>query len=259
VTTWDANAKTRLGGTSLFWKGSMAEVQLWDRMISATEVFDLSDPIKVSKVAEWRMEEIGPGPAFDGSGFAHDLTFYNGALIPASGAGQNGTGLRLDGVDDYAAPGEAVLYTDQSFTVSAWVRIAANTSFETFLAQEGTAGQTNPGFIVYYDNANNQWKLKMYASPTADETTVTLAAGTATTPTAYHHLVGVFDAQRLELRLYVDNTLLVTRAMNAAWTPWNATGRFLIGSGQGGASPAFADMDEIRVYQGVVTDVTRIP
>lgn len=259
VTLWDANGNVRLGGFSSPFKGSLAEVQLWDRMISANEVFDLYDPIKVGKVGEWRMEEIGPGPAFDGSGFAHDLTFYNGAVIPASGAGQTGTGLRLDGVDDYAAPDDPVLYTDQSFTVSAWVRVTAATTFETFLAQEGTAGQTNPGFIVYYDNSNNQWKIKIHASPTADETTVTLAAGTATTPTSYHHLVGVFDAQKLELRLYVDNTLLVTRAMNAAWVPWNSTGRFLIGQGQGGASPAFADMDEVRVYQGVVTDVTRIP
>ena len=259
VTMYDGNGPLRLGGVTQPFKGSMAEAQVWDRMISATEVFDLYDPIKVSKVGEWRMEEIGPGPAFDSSGLAHDLTFYNGALIPASGAGQSGTGLRLDGVDDYAAPSEPVIYTDQSFTVSAWVKVTATTTFETFLAQEGIDGQTNPGFLVYYDNSNNQWKIKMHASPTADETTVTLSAGTATTPTSYHHLVGVFDAQKRELRLYVDNALVVTRAMNAAWAPWNSTGRFLIGRGQGGASPAFADMDEIRVYQGVVTDVTRIP
>ena len=45
------------------------------------------------------MEEDGPGPAFDGSGFAHDLTFYGGARFRRAGRAA-GTGLRLDGVDD---------------------------------------------------------------------------------------------------------------------------------------------------------------
>jgi hypothetical protein len=48
------------------------------------------------------MDEVGPGPAFDASGLGHDITFLGGASIPASGAGQSGTGLRLDGASGYA-------------------------------------------------------------------------------------------------------------------------------------------------------------
>ena len=80
------------------------------------EVFDLVDPISVGNVGEWHMDEIGPGPAFDASGMARDLNFYGGAEIPASGAGQSGTGLRLDGVDDYVTPDVPVLLTNQSLT-----------------------------------------------------------------------------------------------------------------------------------------------
>ncbi|MFG2059757.1 hypothetical protein ACGFI9_37690 [Micromonospora sp. NPDC048930] len=81
-------------------------------------------PVDGRKVAEWHFDEVGPGPASDASGMYHDLTFYGEAVIPASGAGQTGTGLRLDDVDDYAAPDDGqVLNTDQSFTVSAWVRL----------------------------------------------------------------------------------------------------------------------------------------
>src|SRR6185436_8261823 len=118
------------------WAGAISEVQIWNRVITAAEVFELSDPILVGCVGEWHMDEVGPGPAFDASGLAHDLTFFNGALIPASGAGQSGTGLRLDGVDDYAAPDAQVLHTDQSFTVSVWARPTTIAVPQTLVSQQ---------------------------------------------------------------------------------------------------------------------------
>ncbi len=263
ATGWDANGVFRMGGASAPWKGSLEGVRAWDRVILDSEVPGLVDPTRIGKVAEWRLEEVGPGPAFDGSGFAHDLTFFNGAQIPPSGAGQTGTGLRLDGVDDYVATGETVINTDQSFTVSAWVRMSDTTKYQTILSQATSA--TNPGFMLYFSSSTDmglEWKFKIYASGTADNTVSTLAATPAATPTAYHHLVGVFDAQKREIRLYVDGALKATVAMNAAWQPWHANGPFLIGRTHEGANPALpakADIDEVRVYQGVVTDVTRIP
>ncbi|HEX6686082.1 MAG TPA: LamG domain-containing protein [Candidatus Limnocylindrales bacterium] len=255
---WKASGRLRMGGLTWPLKGSLAEVQVWNRMISATEVFNLADPVRVGKVAEWRMEEVGPGPAFDGSGLAHDLTFHNGAFVPPSGAGKSGTGLRLDGVDDYAGPAKAVVRTDSSFTVSAWVRATSTTApIQTYLAQGNTGGA--PGFLMYYDSGNNLWKIKMYSSAALDESTATIAAVTATAPTNYHHLVGVFDLHKRELRLSIDGAPPVIKALNAAHQPWNSTGPLLIGRMPDGSKHAHADLDEIRVYQGAVADVTRIP
>ena len=38
VTTWDANGPLHLGGT-VPWKGTIGEVQVWDRVLSPSEVF----------------------------------------------------------------------------------------------------------------------------------------------------------------------------------------------------------------------------
>jgi hypothetical protein len=230
-------------------------------VLSAAEVFALCDPIGVGNVGEWHMDEVGPGPAFDASPMAHDLTFFNGALIPASGAGQRGTGLRLDGVDDYAAPDVQVLHTDQSFTVSVWARPTTIAATQTLVSQQSTG--TSAGFSILLGNeSGGVWKFRMHASPTdTANTTIASAPATAVT-TAYHHLIGVFDAQKVEMRLYVDGALKATTAMNALWQPWDATGPLLIGrhhNGSAGAEFTAGDLDEVRVYQGVVADVTRIP
>lgn len=242
--------------------GSIAEVQVWNRVISAAEVFALVDPIAVGRVGEWHMDEVGPGPAFDASPMAHDLTFFNGASIPASGAGELGTGLRLDGVDDFAATSSQVLHTDQSFTVSAWTRPVSSTVAQSFVSQDST-GAAGGFSLGYAPDSGGLWRLRMHASAgdTSDaHATIATTAATGVT-TAFHHLVGVFDAQNLELRLYVDGALKTTTAMNAAWQPWDATGRLAIGRNQPGALVEFTrgDLDEVHVYQGVVTDVTRIP
>lgn len=258
ITTWDANGALRIGAS---WAGAISEVQVWNRVLSATEVFNLSDPIQVGKVGDWHMDQVGFGPAFDSSDLAHDLTFYNGASIPASGAGQTGTGLLLDGIDDYAAPDGQVLHTDQSFTVSVWARPTTTAVYQVFVSQQSEGGLD--GFALYFGNENGGvWKFRKYASSTDSTNTTFAVAPAVNVTTTFHHLVGVFDAQKLEMRLYVDGVLAATSPMNAAWQPWDATGPLLIGRDQNGTAGSdftSGDLDEVRVYQGVVTDVTRIP
>src|SRR5262249_11501628 len=152
-----------------------------------------------------------------------------------------------------------VLHTDQSFTVSAWARPATASVAQTFVSQDSTG--TVGGFSLKYGPEDGgQWKLRMYASAGDDSTAhTTFATAPATNvTTTIHHLVGIFDAQKLELRLYVDGVPKATTAMNGAWQPWDATGPLVLGRHQAGEF-TMGDLDEVRVYQGVVTDVTRIP
>jgi hypothetical protein len=257
IATWDANGGMRIGNG---WAGAISEVEIWNRVISTTEAFDLSDPIQVGLVGDWHMNDVGPGPTFDSSGMAHDLTFFGGAVIPPGGSGQTGTGLRLDGVNDYAAPDDQVLYTDQSFTVSLWARLTTMAVDQTLIAQQSSG--SHGGFALLFGAENGGvWKFRMHASAT-DTTNTTFAAAPAVGVTAYHHLVGVFDAQRAELRLYVDGVLQATTPMNGLWQPWAATGPLLIGrhhNGTLGSEFTAGDVDEVRAYQGVVVNVTRIP
>jgi hypothetical protein len=258
ITTWNATGSMRIGYS---WAGSLSEVQAWNRVISAAEVFSLVDPLRVGKVGEWKMDEVGPGPAFDSSNLLHDLTFFNGAVVPPGGSGHTNSGLLLDGVNDYAATSAQVLHTDQSFTVSVWARPATIAIDQTFVAQQSTGSRA--GFSLGFSPSSaGVWRFRMHASPT-DTTTGAVATAPATTvTTAFHHLVGVFDAQKAELRLYVDGVLKATTPLVAPWQPWDATGPVLIGrhhDATTGTEFTAGSLDEVRVYQGVVADVTRIP
>jgi hypothetical protein len=252
ITTWNATGFLRIGRE---WVGSLAEIQVWNRVISATEAFALADPIAVARVGDWRMGDIGSTQAIDSSDLAHDLTLWNGASIPSSG-----TGLRLDGVNDDAATAGPVLYTDQSFTVSVRARPTTTAVDQTFVTQQSTGA--HGGFSLGFGRDGGVWRFRIHASPT-DAANPTIAAAPAVNPTtAFHQLVGVFDAQRREIRLYVDGVLRATAPMAAAWQPWNATDPLVLGRHHSGVfftEHTAGDLDEVRVYQGAVTDVTRIP
>jgi hypothetical protein len=201
----------------------------------------------------------------------HDLTFHGGASIPPAG-----TGLRLDGATGYADTTDPVLYTDQSYTVSAWVRLAdaePSTPAPDLPNGNRTAvgqrGQWQSAFFLGYrffdgvphwsfsmqdaDSDNSPWALTM--SPVA---VTTADVG------RWVHLVGVFDATTARINLYVNGTLVASAPRTARW---HANGPLTIGTAlwsPAGGPPRLVDwwpgdLDEVRVYAGVVTDVTRIP
>ncbi len=248
ITVWDANGALALGGIGNHFSGSLGDVQVWDRALSGAEAFDLYDPVKVSNVADYHFDEVGPGPTYDSSGMAHDLTFFNGASIPATGAGQTGTGLLVDGVDDYAAPDGQVLATNQSFTVSVWVRLADKSVSRDILTQPGTA--TSP-FLLQYNVSYDRWVMNVSSQDTAAPVWSNAPRSTSVPAlNTWTRLVAVYDAGRGEMRLYVNGVLEGT---STGVTMWSATGAPLVGKG------FTNNIDELRIYQGAVTDVTAIP
>jgi hypothetical protein len=256
VSTWDATGPMRISTGGNPWNGSVGEVQVWDRTISAAEISALSDPLKVSAVADWHFDEVGPGPAYDSSGMVHDLNFYNGAVIPPTGAGQTGTGLSLDGVDDYASPDEPVVATDPSFTVSAWFYLTESTAYHTGVSQDGALSS---GFLLKYSPRSGQWSFALPDSDTIEPTQVSALGGAPAFDT-YTHLVGVYDAYAGEARLYVNGVLKGATAVPPR--TWSASGPLTIGRTQWDGAPTDwwqGNIDEVRIYQGAVTDVTAIP
>jgi len=277
--TWNAGGRLVLGRTlgGDRMRGAFSDVQLFNRVISAGEVGAMVDPLAVGRVGEWHMDEVGPGPAFDASGMGHDLTFTAGASIPPAGAGQSGTGLRLDGPGERAYTDGPVIHTDQSFTVSAWVRVGdADPSTTVPDLPDGArtavsqTGQWISGFFLGYRPASDgtqRWAMGMKDIDSDDGPWVTIRSTTVVSTAdvgRWHHLVGVYDAGAATLTLYVDGALAGTLPRPSRW---QATGPLMIGAAwwsPAGGQPALVDqwrgdLDEIRVYAGVVTDVARIP
>ncbi|WP_239083581.1 LamG domain-containing protein [Asanoa ishikariensis] len=146
-----------------------------------------------------------------------------------------------------------VLRTDESFTISTWVRLDDVSVPQTVLAQDSAVGGYS-GFTIGY--TPGQWQFAVRRAKTID-TDRSVASAPATDPTGWHHLVAVLDQGKRQVRLYVDGGLADAQPLHARYKPWQANGPFLVGRGTTPAGPAgwlHGAVAEIKVYQGVYTD-----
>lgn len=152
------------------------------------------------------------------------------------------------GTDRIAASGP-VLDTTKSFTVAAWVNLAATGTPETMLVQQAT---TNSAFYLEYNGST--WQ---FAVPTADTSLPPITRVTSTAPAtagAWTHLIGTYDAGSGRVSLYVNGTLNSTGtvANSIASTSIFAMGR---GLWNGVLINRFTgSMANVRVYQQSVSD-----
>jgi hypothetical protein len=218
----------------------------------------------------------------DAGPFGRELTFSQGVDV---GLGLRDSGLHLDTthwVDDPADPyhglttlehawsrrnsaptgqpaqwqNAPVLRTDQSFTVSAWARPSEVIGTRTVVGQDGA---DSSGFYLGSRTVSGvtYWAFMMKDTDTAAGTVRlarTTAALTADDADKWVHLVGVFDAQRRELRLYVDGVLTATAARTAV--PWTTGGPLTVGRARhaGGIVDPFVGMvDDVYAFQGALT------
>nr|WSX51533.1 LamG domain-containing protein [Streptomyces sp. NBC_00974] len=198
-------------------------------------------------VARYKLDETTGFSAGDSSG--------------ANGTATHGTGLHwntdragsavLDGdVNSYAQTSGPAVNTGGSFTVSAWAKLDDLTTGRTVLSQDG---KNVYGFVLYYA-AGTGWA---FARPRADATPLAydraVSAPSAAVAGAWTHLVGVYDAQDAELRLYVNGTL----AQEVPYgSPWEATGPLQIGRHKYGSQYDYefkGGIDDVQVYGEALT------
>jgi hypothetical protein len=227
------------------WAGDIAEVKVWDRVVSEPEIAPMSSTL----VARW---------ALDGDGT--DSTAYGRTLGPGTGT----TGWTED--RDQAEPGAAsfpngpawlatagpVIRTDQSYTVSAWVKSSATGGYQTFLCQFGV---NRCAFYLQYSVAYQRWALVL---PSVDNGTTTYYAAKSDAPPEFDgwvHLTGVYNATNGVLRIYVNGVL---EGMLTAAGGWHGNGAFRVGFQDGGA--VNGSIDDVRVYAGVLapSEIARI-
>lgn len=159
------------------------------------------------------------------------------------------TNLYFDGNSDYASPGRAVVDTTRSFTVSAWIRQTSTTDYRTALSQDGT---NRSGFYLQYNMALGRWSFSTTSKDQAAESGIAYyiaKAPAAAVLGTWTHLAGVYDADALQLKLYVNGVLAGTAQRPAMW---DATGAFQIGRAHNtlGASSNWwwGGIDDVRVH-----------
>ncbi|MGE5828646.1 MAG: LamG domain-containing protein [Micromonosporaceae bacterium] len=252
---WPANGPLRIGRgewddrAAHFWAGDLAEVRIWNRALLDDEIADQFDPGGLtSKAADWGFEEVDSPFAFDASGYANDLDVFPGARVPPSGAGHTGAGLRLDGSTGYAATLGPVVYTDQTFSVSAWVRLTDGSVPRTAISWQSS---TESAFALGY--ADGHWVFDALAGDAAGAAVTRAISPSPAALNRYVHLVATYDATNQQIQLFVDDELAASKNFVKAFA---ATGPVIIGRNtHGGTGTGFwhGDLDEVSIYARVVT------
>lgn len=191
-------------------------------------------------VGWWRMGETTASyEATDSSTSARNLFSSNGPVGRSDGAAV----FNRTTVYETAQP---ALVTTQSYSVSAWVKLADFNQHQTVVGQ---GGNNTGAFFLRYNQSANKWE---FLSPASDSTSATSAVARATGAPALNtwtHLVGVFDAQTKAMTLYVNGAQAGT-ATNA--TPWNSVtplsvGGILIGPNQ--TNLVNGAIDNVQIFQ----------
>jgi hypothetical protein len=165
-------------------------------------------------------------------------------------------GLALNGSTGYAATTTPVVETRASYTISTWARVDPGVNHTmTALGQipdnpSPFPKKYTPFGLSYAGGGANTWSLSALA---ADSTLHKATAPQATPRGVWTHIVGVHDAEKNEMRLYLNGKL---QATTDSGTPWETTGALQIGRAMWADAPTdyFAgSIDETTVWQRALT------
>ncbi|MFD3658665.1 LamG-like jellyroll fold domain-containing protein [Streptomyces sp. NPDC058620] len=252
------------------WKGEIGDVRVHDRVVAPAEITRLGSRAAQLR-GHWALENAPEGISAEAGG-GEPLKLAAGAsifragdecdlldpdCIPGDWPLADEGHLSLDGTAGYAATDKPVVDTDDSFTVSATVRLADNEPAHpmTALSQGGVHGDA---FKVRYTPATQSWELVMSHAdaPGAAETVVARVEWPDGGQGGGHRLAVVYDDATDRVRLFVDGHADAggTAEFHDAW---ESDGGLQVGRGRtadGWGEYLRGAVDQVRVFSGVVPD-----
>ncbi|MDN3297844.1 LamG domain-containing protein [Streptomyces ficellus] len=199
----------------------------------------------------------------------HDITLHPQAGTAATWdlRGRRGTAdysLRLnEDVTDpakqigYASTSTAPINTQDSFTVSAWVRLADGA--KTRVVASAPGAHTSAAFNLFYSGSAKKWVFSRAVADSATPTYVSSLADTANPALhVWTHLTGVFDAKNDTdkandtIQLFVNGrpqgAPVKLAAVNSTYTPWTSSVGMTVGGSKVGEF-FMGNIDELAVWQ----------
>jgi hypothetical protein len=221
-TPYDATGPLTVGrqaaGATNYFAGRVDDVRVFNHMLTGEDVFDLYS----MPTARYDFDESYTGPvAVDGSGNARDAVAETGSPTWRS-AGHRGGALSLSGTADLTGPA-AVVATNTSYAVAAWVYLPAGGTDRTAVSEDGA---TNSAFRLGYVAAGGKWAFTQRAAD-ATGTAVSAVSSAAAIIGKWTHLVGVYDGPNSRITLYVDGVAAATVTTTGDFA---ATGPLVIGA-----------------------------
>ncbi|MEU7950454.1 LamG domain-containing protein [Micromonospora chalcea] len=258
ASVWSASGPLTIGaarnGAPTGWiNGAISEARVWDRVIDPET--DLSEIVAPVRVGQWDMDsddQDEPRESGDSSDYRTPLTLGPAPAANWTTEGFNGsTALRFDGISGAAQTSGPVLRTDQSYTVSAWVRFAGGAGARTVIAQDGV--NISSSFLSCRTDANgSKWSI-MLRSGDLTSAPGFYVTGSTCLVNQWTHLTAVQDATSRTMSLYVDGNLF--SQLTPTFNPWHGTGGLAVGRGRWGAPTDYfnGDIDRVQVWQGALS------
>jgi hypothetical protein len=264
---WTSRGELQIGrrvgkdGASRPWQGRLADVTVFNRIITAQEVATLGKLVP-KRLGYWQLNDApdGQSPSLDGE---QPLALSGGAgiYVPADpifdvpaliGAGH----LDLDGVTGCAAAAAPVIATDESFTIGVRVRLNVDEP-ATSMAVLSLPGAQRGAVTIRYAADVRKWQVELTHADSGTGATVLTDNIFLPSATAVgQHLAVVYNAFTREASFYVNGQLVATAAHTNAW---RATSGLQVGRTKvGGAwsQPLAGAVDDVRVYSGAADAVT---
>lgn len=237
---WNGNASALLNGV-------VDDTRVYAKAISDGEARKIHDDIYDADLGYYRFDE---GSAKDSTWRKYDGTLAGTtSFVADAGVGK---ALQLDGKTGVMTTPSGLPMHD-SFTVSAWAKLARDDQDATILSQDGAR---NSGYHLQYRADIKRWAFGASTSDTDGAPLVYAASANPAAVNQWTSVAGVYDYPARQLRLYVDGQLAGTRDNVVLW---KATGKLVVGRDLANGQPAAffpGAVDEVRVGEGVVPDNT---
>jgi hypothetical protein len=253
------NVSYTIGGNAWKdWAGSIDEVRIYNRALSADEVsqlYRLTAPtgVDTSLKGYWSFNgsTISGTTAYDNSGNGNNGTLTNG---PTPTIGKLGQALSFNGSNNYVnIPHNSVLNFayNQDFSVSLWAKIPATQNNTTTVGNIILQKWVNTGGYPYAIRIYNQTygvsgdRGKIYALRYDGTNLPTVVSSIAVNDSVWHQINFIKNGSMLSL--YVDGALSNTTTDTTTGTTTNSNPLY-IGEEAGTSYPFTGSIDEVRVY-----------
>jgi hypothetical protein len=237
-----------------YFPGSIDEPRIYNRALSASEIWDLYqlgnpdhvnsadsqiDSLEKGMVGYWKLDDASGTSATDSSGNGNTGTLTNG---PTWTTGQIGGAVDFDGTNDYidSGTGSSLNVGGTNLTISAWAKKTTGTDGVMNIVNRGQSGVGGYNFGIGVNTCGahsmNMSKLGV----------VHICVGSFPQDTNWHHVVAVWNSSGQ--KIYVDGVVSGTdsnnQSFNAAYS-----GSLKIGMDYDGTSSPFkGSLDEVRIY-----------
>ncbi|MCK5044445.1 LamG domain-containing protein [Candidatus Parcubacteria bacterium] len=234
------------GGSTTFFKGTIDEVKIYNRALSAEEIHYHYN--RGAPVGHWKMDEGSGSTIYDESDNHNDGTLTLGSsgnttVADAWTDGKHGSALNLDGTDDYIDCGnDASLEIADEITIEAWIKADSWTSPSN--APIATKLLADDGYWFW---AKSDGELNFYIKEGGTQkinhntTQVDMQIG------SFYHVAVTWDKTDGPARFY-KNGELIEMSSSYLGTIGTDNGDLRIGTDYGLDDNFNGTIDDVRIY-----------